>query len=104
MKLKVTEPPECAHCGEIMCRYDLPPASFSDGLGWGTGFLWMCANDDCPIFQKGFEHTISNYGQTSSLRSIVEPDTGNESVIPAFSTIDEHFEKFKKIRDEMRNE
>lgn len=71
------------------------PVTFADGLGWATTFLWVCANDDCPVFRKGFEHTLGNYGHTTSLRSIVEPDSGQASVIPAFSLDGDHFRKFR---------
>jgi hypothetical protein len=108
MTIKVNEPPKCSHCDETMVRYELPPISFSDGLGWGTTFLWVCPSDECPIFRKGYGHNINNYGNTASLRSIVEPDTGRASVVPAMSMDDEHFKDFvdlrkkqmKKFRDE----
>lgn len=102
MELKVTEPPACSHCDMKMIRYDLPSVTFSDGLGWATTFLWMCANDDCPIFRKGFQQALSQYGHTSSMRAIIEPDTGMESVTPAFTMDKEHFKEFLKIRNEAK--
>ncbi len=100
MKLKVTEPPTCSHCGVKMVAQELPPINFSDGLGWGTSFLWVCPSDDCPIFRKGFYKTMENYGQTTSMRAIVEPDSGLESVTPAFTLDKEHLKDFVKIRKE----
>ena len=98
MNIKVAKPPDCSHCKDTMVRYDLPPVAFSDGLGWGTSFLWICGNDNCPIFTKGFDHTMENYGQASSLRVIVEPDTGRESVVPAATLNPEHLKAFAEIR------
>lgn len=43
---------------------------------------------------------MNNYGHTASLRSIVEPDTGRESVAPALSLDKEHFSDFVEIRKE----
>lgn len=103
-ELKVKEAPVCSHCNETMTRQDLPPVSFSDGLGWGTTFLWICANDDCPIFRKGFYHTMENYGQASSLRSIIEPDSGHASVIPAATLDPEHFKAFAELRKKRLSE
>ncbi|MGK7344903.1 MAG: hypothetical protein ACNS63_03760 [Candidatus Nitrospinota bacterium M3_3B_026] len=100
MNLKVNEPPVCGHCGASMIKHDLPPVTFSDGLGWGAPFLWMCPNDECPIFRKGFYHTLDNYGQTTSMRAIVEPDSGRESVVPAFTIAAEHLDAFVEIRAE----
>ena len=104
MNIKVTEPPVCSHCNGIMIRYDLPPVAFSDGLGWGTSFLWICGNDECPIFAKGFNHTMENYGQASSLRVIVEPDTGRESVVPAATFAREHLKTFIELRNKSKTE
>lgn len=98
MEVTVKKAPVCGHCGAQMVRYDLPPVTFADGLGWATTFLWVCANDECPVFRKGFEHTLGNYGHTTSLRSIVEPDSGRASVIPAFSLDESHFKKFVEFR------
>ncbi len=100
MKLKVESAPVCSHCGSTMIRYDLPPVSFSDGLGWPTTFLWMCYSDECPIFRRGFEHTVYNYGQTSTMRAIVEPDSGAEACIPACTLDMDHFKTFVEIRKE----
>jgi hypothetical protein len=83
-----------------MDRFTLPPVAFGDGLGWNSDFLWMCANDDCPIFRKGFEQAFAMYGRTVSMRAIVEPDTGRHSVTPAFTFDPGHIQTFLAARDE----
>ena len=100
MEIKITEAPNCRHCGTELTKYELPPVAFADGLGWGTTFLWICPSNQCPVFRKVFDHTIKHYGQTSSMRSIIEPDTGSESVIPAFTVDEEHYSSYLKIRRE----
>lgn len=104
MNIKITEAPDCPHCGTKMMEYELPPFAFSDGLGWGTSFLWICPSDQCPVFRKGFDHTIKHYGQTSSMRSIIEPDTGAESVIPAFTLDEKHYSSYLKAWREGKQE
>ncbi|MBI5814777.1 MAG: hypothetical protein HZB29_04120 [Nitrospinae bacterium] len=84
-----------------MTKHATPPVSFGDGLGWGAPFLWICANDECPVFKQGFGAVMQNYGQASSLRAIVEPDTGRHSVTPAFSTDPEHLAEFLKVREKL---
>lgn len=98
VEIKITEPPVCSHCGATMAKYAQPPVSFGDGLGWPTPFLWICANDECPVFKKGFYQTFQRYGQTSTMRVIVEPDTGREAVIPAFTNDKEHIDAFAATR------
>ena len=102
MAIKITEPPDCPHCTRKMIEYNVPPVSFADGLGWGTDFLWICPNDECPIFKRGFEHTLANYGQTSSLRAIIQPDNGEAAVVPALSLDMEHFKTFVDHRNKAR--
>jgi len=98
MTLMVKIAPKCPHCDVTMVHYDLPPIAFSDGLGWGAKFLWVCPNEECPIFRKGYNHNINQYGNTASLRSIIEPDSGLASVVPTLSLDPEHFKSFVELR------
>lgn len=104
MKLKVTQPPECPVCAERMERYDLPPVTFSDGLGWGAPFLWVCPSDDCPVFRDGFENLFHRHGQPLSMRSIIEPDSGRAGATPTFSFDRAHFETFLRERHASKKE
>ena len=97
--LTAKSPPVCPHCGAVMDRYTLPPVAFGDGLGWNSDFLWMCANDNCPVFRKGFEQAFTMYGRTLSMRAIVEPDTGRHSVTPAFTLDPGHIQTFLTARE-----
>jgi hypothetical protein len=79
VKYKVAEAPNCPHCKTIMEKMD------SRHLDWGTPFLWVCYNDNCAFFAKGWQHIMENYGQLSSYRYMIEPESGTCGVIPAFS-------------------
>lgn len=76
---KVPEAPACRHCNLVMEKYD------ARDLDWGTPFLWVCCSDECTFFVKGWKHMQENFGQTVSYRYMVEPESGTEGVIPAFS-------------------
>ena len=76
---KIKEAPSCPHCKEAMQKMD------SRHLDWGTTFLWVCFNNHCEFFKKGWKHMMDNYGQLVSYRYMVTPDSGTEGVIPAFS-------------------
>lgn len=69
----------------------------SRNLDWGTPFLWVCFNDECTFFVKGWEHMMNTYGQLTSYRYMVEPDSGNCGVLPAFSH--EYLAKLNVRRD-----
>ena len=79
VKYKVAETPTCPHCKTLMEKMD------SRHLDWGTPFLWVCFNNDCALFAKGWQHMMENFGQLSSYRHMIEPESGTSGVIPAFS-------------------
>ena len=72
-KMAREEKPLCPHCGKEMVIWECPPISFSDGLGWGTPYLYVCFNDNCPPFVKGWENIMDNYATTASYRCICDP-------------------------------
>lgn len=83
---KVKEAPACPHCKAVMEKFD------SRQLDWGTPFLWVCQNNECPFFKKGWEHMMENYGQLVSYRYMVEPEGGQAGALPTFSRqyLDQH--------------
>jgi len=77
--------PACPHCGQEMTLWEVPPITFSDGLGWGTPFLFVCFNDDCPLYKQGWEHLKDSYAQSASYRCMNYPGTEQFEVMPVFS-------------------
>ena len=75
---KVPDPPTCPHCKTVMEKFD------ARELDWGTPFLWVCFNEECAFYVKGWKHMEDNFGQTVSYRYMVEPESGTVGVIPAF--------------------
>ena len=51
--MKLEKAPNCPHCGKELDKYDTPSFHFADGLGWCTDFLYVCFNDECPLYVKG---------------------------------------------------
>jgi len=81
--MKLDKAPICPHCGKQTERYDCPPFHFADGLGWGTDFMYVCFNEECPPYVRGKKHLWEKYGQAASYRYMVYPDTGQEDTIVA---------------------
>ena len=48
-KVLSQDKPKCPYCGAEMMIWEVPPFSFSDGLGWGTPYLFICFNDECSF-------------------------------------------------------
>ena len=82
----ITQPkPSCPHCGTEMNLWEVPPMNVGDGLGWGAPFLFLCFNDECPLYRQGWEHMKENYAHTASYRCMNYPGTEQYEVIPVFS-------------------
>lgn len=77
--------PKCPHCDLEMSLYEVPTMTFSDGLGWGTPYLFLCFNDECPLYTQGWDHLKENYAHTASYRCINYPGTEQFELMPVFS-------------------
>ena len=79
------EKPVCPHCGVEMTIWEVPPFDFSDGLGWGTPYLFVCFNDECSLYVQGWANMEENYAQCASYRCINYPGTEQFQLMPVFS-------------------
>jgi hypothetical protein len=84
-KILEQDKPLCPHCGQEMNLWEVPPFTFSDGLGWGTPYLYICFNDNCPPYVRGWEDMMENYSQNASTRCMCYPGTKQFQFIPVFS-------------------
>lgn len=81
------EKPHCPHCEKDMTLWEVPPINFSDGLGWGTPYLFICFNDECPSYRQGWDHLEKTMEAPASYRCINEPGQKNFEYMPVFSPI-----------------
>jgi hypothetical protein len=79
--------PKCPHCDVDMTLWEIPPFSFSDGLGWGTPYMFVCFNDDCPSYKKGWDHLRETMEAPASYRCYVEPGRKIFEYMPVFSPV-----------------
>ena len=86
-KILDQEKPKCPHCGIKMKLWEVPPVAMDDGLGWGTPYLFLCFNDDCPMYVQGWDNIEKNYGHTASYRCICYPGAKNFECMTVFSPI-----------------
>ena len=84
--IKMDKPP-CPHCEQKMTLWEVPQISVSDGLGWGTPYLFICFNDECPSYKKGWDHLQETMETPASYRCINEPGQKNFEYMPVFSPI-----------------
>ena len=86
-RVMAMQKPKCPYCQEEMKLWEVPPINFSDGLGWGAPFLFLCFNDECPLFVKGWEELEENYAQHASMRCLNYPGTEQFECMPVFSSM-----------------
>ncbi|KJS29479.1 MAG: hypothetical protein VR64_20095 [Desulfatitalea sp. BRH_c12] len=79
--------PNCPHCGETMKLWEVPPINVSDGLGWGEPFLFLCFNDECPLYTQGWKDMEENFAQRASMRCLNYPGTEQFECMPVFSSM-----------------
>lgn len=77
--------PNCPHCNQEMQVWEVPQITCGDGLGWGEPFLFICFNDECSLFKKGWEELMEQVGHRSSYRCMNYPGTETYELLPVFS-------------------
>ncbi len=70
-----------------MGLWEVPPINFSDGLGWGVPYLYLCFNYNCPLYEGRWDNLRENYTQNASHRCICYPGTTQFEYMPVFSPI-----------------
>jgi len=71
----------CPHCKQQMSCCDAPPIHVGDGLGWGSEVLFVCLNDECPLFINGWEKIAQQYGHNASYRYMELPGSTESNVM-----------------------
>ena len=84
-KILSQEKPECPHCNQEMSLWEVPPITFSDGLGWGAPYLYVCFNDECSLYKNGWKSIEEQYGHVASYRCMCYPGADKFEVMPVFS-------------------
>ncbi|MBM9519639.1 zinc ribbon domain-containing protein [Desulforhopalus vacuolatus] len=63
----------CPHCNQKLTACEAPPIHVGDGLGWGAEVLFICLNDECPVFVNGWDKIEEAYGHHASYRYMELP-------------------------------
>jgi hypothetical protein len=65
----------CPHCSGDLSLCHAPSVHVGDGLGWGSEYLYVCLNDNCPLFVKGWDYIANQYGHVGSYRYMEIPNS-----------------------------
>ena len=72
--------PKCPHCQTEMSKW-MPP----DDSGWDPRYHYVCFNDDCSYYVKGWEWMKSKYEQHASYRHRLDPESNTEGPLAVWS-------------------
>ena len=86
-KILDMEKPSCPHCNMEMTLWEVPEINFSDGLGWGTPYLFVCFNDECPSYKKGWDNLKETMEFNASYRCVNQPGNDHYDYMPVFSPV-----------------
>jgi len=67
----------CPYCKQQLTCCNAPPFHVGDGLGWGSEYLYICLNDECPLFVSGWQHVEEKFGHRASYRHMMLPGEKN---------------------------
>ena len=73
--------PSCPHCKNKLSCCEAPPIHIGDGLGWGSDILYICLNDECSLFVRGWQQIEVKYGHSASYRYMQLPNSKEANVM-----------------------
>ncbi|MFC1925795.1 hypothetical protein ACFLW2_03755 [Chloroflexota bacterium] len=71
----------CPHCDTPLKKWDVPQSIFTQ---WPNEFFYICFNDDCSYFLRGWD-AMARMGRTCSHRLMYDPLTDCCQPIPVNS-------------------
>ena len=71
----------CPHCKGKMDCCEAPQFHVGDGLGWGSDVLFICLNDECPLFVGGWDRIEQQFGHSASYRYMELPGSTESNLM-----------------------
>ena len=74
----------CPHCDSRLRKWAVPDNPF--GQTWGNEYMWICFNDACPYYVRGWQHMFQHGNRSVSYCLMYNPETDRCMPIPVPSS------------------
>jgi len=80
-KKRIKDTLSCPYCGIKLEKWKVPQTPFTE---WPNEFLYICFNDECPYYVRGWS-SMESQGNPGSYRLMYNPTTDSCHPIPVFN-------------------
>ena len=74
----------CPHCDQKMNKWAVPENPFE--ATWDNEYLYICFNDNCPYYVRGWDHVYKTTSRIASYRFMYNQEKDICSPIPVPSS------------------
>jgi SAM-dependent methyltransferase len=78
-KTRIKDTHECPHCGKKMRKWAVSQTPFTE---WDTEFMYICFNNRCPYYLKGWDAMQNQGNPGMSYRCMYNPDNDRCMPVP----------------------
>ena len=71
-KCRIKATLQCPHCGEKLKKWAVPDNPFE--VTWDNEFMYICFNDRCPYYVRGWDHMSKEGNRGVSYRLMYHPE------------------------------
>lgn len=71
-KRRIKSTLRCPYCGERLNKWEVPDNPFE--VTWDNDFMYICFNDECPYYVRGWDHMSREGNRGVSYRLMYHPE------------------------------